>query len=304
MLDKINALIDDDVTDVSVSAANGVWVQRDAGASRSELELSEHEVRQLAINLIDMGGRHIDEANPCVDVRLQDGVRVHAVLAPLSVGGTEISIRVPSLQILNLDDLLRAGVLTATQHSFLAQSVHDRQTIMVTGSAGAGKTTLLAALMSLVRPSERIISIEDVAELRISHPRHVSLETRQANSEGRGEISAAELIRQSLRMRPDRLIIGESRGREVLDMLRAFTTGHSGGGTTLHANSLEDVPVRLDSLGALAGMEPSALARLAHSAIDLIVHIDRLGSDRKLTIGRFELDGEWLAIREITLLDD
>jgi pilus assembly protein CpaF len=296
MLAAINALIDDDVTDVLIGSASGVWLQRATGATRAQLELSEEQARALAVQLIDMGGRHLDDASPCVDVRLGDGVRVHAALTPVSVSGTEISIRLPHRRRLSLDDFVIHGVLTQPQLALLRSAVDSRLTVLISGSAGAGKTTFLGAMMSCIPSTERIITIEDVAELRINHDRRVALETRQANSEGRGAIDIAELIRQSLRMRPDRLVVGECRGAEVVDMLRAFTTGHSGGGSTIHANSLEDVAVRLDSLGALAGITSEAMARLAAAAIDLVVHISQTGSQRQVEIGRVKARGGVLEI--------
>jgi pilus assembly protein CpaF len=296
MLEAINALIDDDVTDVLIGSLSGVWLHRPSGVTRAPLTLTEIQARSLAVQLIDMGGRHLDDASPCVDVRLGDGVRVHAALAPVSVGGTEISIRLPARAPLTLNNFAGNGTLTVAQLALLNAAVDSRLTFLVSGSAGAGKTTLLGALMSSVPMSQRIITIEDVAELRVEHARRVALETRQANSEGRGALDIAELIRQSLRMRPDRLVVGECRGAEVVDMLRAFTTGHSGGGSTIHANSLEEVAVRLDSLGALAGMAPEALARLAAAAVDLVVHIEQDAASRRIRIGRLTVTGGVLEV--------
>lgn len=284
MLDHINALLDDDVTDVFISASSGVWVQRGAVGSRSTLELTEAQTRELAVRLVDWGGRHIDDASPCVDVRLDGGVRVHAALAPVSVRGTEISIRLPTRSVSTLRDWVSSGGMSRDVCERLQRSVAMRETLLISGATGAGKTALLACLMSEAPGEQRIITIEDVAELQIEHPRVVGLEARQPNTDGRGEISIAELVRQSLRMRPERLVVGECRGPEVVDMLRAFTTGHSGGGSTIHANSLGDVAVRLDSLAALAGMSSSALARLAHAAIDLIVHIDVVEGIRQVSL--------------------
>lgn len=284
MLDHINALLDDDVTDVFISASSGVWVQRGAVGSRSTLELTEAQTRELAVRLVDWGGRHIDDASPCVDVRLDGGVRVHAALAPVSVRGTEISIRLPTRSVSTLRDWVSSGAMSRDVCERLQRSVAVRETLLISGATGAGKTALLACLMSEAPGEQRIITIEDVAELQIEHPRVVGLEARQPNTDGRGEISIAELVRQSLRMRPERLVVGECRGPEVVDMLRAFTTGHSGGGSTIHANSLGDVAVRLDSLAALAGMSSSALARLAHAAIDLIVHIDVVEGIRQVSL--------------------
>ena len=286
VLEHINDLIDDTVTDVFVNASTGVWLQRDHHRARADLACTESEVRELAVELVELGGRHIDDASPCVDVRLGGGVRVHAVLAPVSVGGTEVSIRLPRASTLTLNSWMTDGTLTESQVGEFRRLVQQRATFLVSGATGAGKTSFLAALMSEVTHDQRIVTIEDVAELAIAHPRCVRLEARQNNTDGRGEISIAELVRQALRMRPDRLVVGECRGVEVVDMLRAFTTGHSGGGSTIHASSLSDVAIRLDSLAALAGMMPDAMARLAVSAIDVVVHIDHDEGVRRLACAR------------------
>lgn len=299
MLKEINALIDDSVTDVFVNASTGVWLQRDHDRERATVTLSESSVRDLAVGLIELGGRHIDDATPCVDVRLGGGVRVHAVLAPISVGGTEVSIRLPRASTLTLDAWTADGTITMVQLAKLKQWIDQRSTFLICGATGAGKTALLAALMSEVVTNQRIVTIEDVAELHIRHPRCVRLETRQHNADGRGEISIAELVRQALRMRPDRLVVGECRGAEVVDMLRAFTTGHSGGGSTIHASSLTDVAVRLDSLAALAGMKPASMARLAPSAIDVVVHLSYDAGVRSVTFARLINDHGVLRAVEI-----
>ncbi|WP_369962069.1 TadA family conjugal transfer-associated ATPase [Leifsonia sp. EB34] len=247
-----------------------------------------HAARRLATRLIATGGRHIDEATPFVDVRLPGGVRVHAVLPPISTGGTLLSIRVPSPSALTLDDLVRARSLTSAGAEQLRAAVAARTNILVTGAAGAGKTTLLAAVLAHAPPAERIVLIEDVAELRIPHPHVVGLQTRQPNLEGAGGVGLRRLVREALRMRPDRLVLGECRGEEVADLLSALNTGHDGGAGTLHANSLADVPARMEALGALAGMDDIATARQTISAIGLIVQVERSGDRRRVAgFGRF-----------------
>jgi pilus assembly protein CpaF len=298
----LNSLIDDEVTDLFISGRNGVWVRRRRGIEQASVSITENDVRNLAVALIDAGGRHIDDANPCVDVRLGDGVRVHAVLSPVSVGGTEISIRVPARIPLDLNELVASSELGAVQRRFLETAVASGLTFLVTGSTGSGKTTLLAALMSCVPVDERIITIEDVAELRITHPRVVALEARQPNTEGLGGVGVVELIRQSLRMRPDRLVVGECRGADVVDMLRAFTTGHGGGGSTLHANALEEVPIRILSLAALSGLGSAAISLLARAAIDVVVHIDTRAEGRTLHFGRFVNESDGLRVEEFSEL--
>ncbi|TDW30592.1 TadA family conjugal transfer-associated ATPase [Cryobacterium psychrophilum] len=285
------------VTDLFVNGESGLWADVGTGLEReSDWRCSEAEARQLAVRLIALGGRHLDEASPCVDVRLAEGIRVHAVLPPASSSGTLISVRLPRRERLSLADLSAAGLLgrepaASAVLERLRLAVADRENLLVTGAAGTGKTTLLAALLGEAPPGERIVVIEDVAELRVAHPHVVGLEARQANLEGAGRIGLEALVREALRMRPDRLVLGECRGAEVRDLLTALNTGHDGGAGTLHANSLEDVAARLEALGALAGMSAEAVARQTVSAIGLVLHLERYGARRLLTrMGRFELD--------------
>jgi pilus assembly protein CpaF len=276
---------DPTVTDVFANGPAGVWVDRGAGLARVPLVLSERRLRELAVRLVSLGGRHIDEASPCVDARLEGGIRVHAVLPPISPRGTLLSIRLPSDTRVPVTD------------PRLLELVASRSNLLITGAAGSGKTTLLAALLSCAAPTERIVAIEDVAELRVDHPHFVSLEARQANLEGVGEVSLARLLREALRMRPDRLVLGECRGAEVRELLSALNTGHDGGAGTLHANSLADVPARLEALGALAGMSDVAVARQAVSAIGAVVHLVRDASGRRVqAIGRLTITGGRLGV--------
>jgi len=254
---------DASVTDVFCNGPGEVWVDHGNGLVRVPLRLTEARLRELAVGLVGLGGRHVDEASPTVDTRLEGGIRVHAVLPPISPTGTLLSIRIP------------AQARMAVTDERLLRLVETRANILITGAGGSGKTTLLAALLSHASPTERIVAIEDVAELRVDHPHFVSLEARQANLEGAGEVSLSRLLREALRMRPDRLVLGECRGAEVRELLSALNTGHDGGAGTLHANSLADVPARLEALGALAGMSEVAVARQAVSAIGAVVHLDR-----------------------------
>ncbi len=277
------------MTDVFCNGAGEVWVDRGEGLVRVPLVLSEERLRSLAVRLVSLGGRHIDEAAPTVDARLEGGIRVHAVVPPISPQGTLLSIRLPSLTRIPVDD------------DRLLALVEARANLLITGAAGSGKTTLLAALLSHAAPTERIVAIEDVSELRVDHPHFVSLEARQANLEGVGEVSLARLLREALRMRPDRLVLGECRGAEVRELLSALNTGHDGGAGTLHANSLADVPARLEALGALAGMSEVAVARQAVSAIGAVVHLSRVSTgsttERRVeAIGRFSIVDGRLAI--------
>ncbi|MGX1792907.1 TadA family conjugal transfer-associated ATPase [Microbacterium sp. NPDC055312] len=292
---------DAEVTDIFVNGADGLYVDRGRGAERVPAwRASEREVRDLAVALVAAGGRHLDDQSPCVDVRLASGIRVHAVLAPVSVTGTALSVRIPRVLGADLDALAATGTFTGAQRAWLAQLVRDRANVLITGGTGTGKTTLLAALLSHVGAGERIVTIEDVAELRPRHPHHVSLEARQANLEGAGRITLAMLVRESLRMRPDRLVVGECRGEEVRELLTALNTGHDGGAGTLHASGLADVPARMEALGALAGMDATALARQVVSAFTIVLHLERStdGRRRIAHAGRFVLRGDRLAMQE------
>ena len=302
-LAPFGAYLDDpDVTDLFVNGADGLFVDRGAGVvSAREWRATEEEVRDLAVALIGAGGRHIDDASPCVDVRLEGGVRVHAVLPPIAPEGTVLSIRVPRIDVATLDDLARAGMFGDSVRHRLGEAIAGRVNLLISGAAGAGKTTLLAALLAEAPAHERIVTIEDVAELRIAHPHHVRLEARQPNIEGSGGIGLARLVREALRMRPDRLVVGECRGDEVRELLSALNTGHDGGAGTVHANSLHDVPARLEALGALAGLDDRALARQAASGIGLVLHVERgaNGARRIASAGHPVVDaGGRLAIEE------
>ncbi|MBO0979940.1 TadA family conjugal transfer-associated ATPase [Microbacterium sp. SD291] len=293
---------DEGVTDIFVNGAAGLFVDRGHGTEPvPEWSASEREVRDLAVALVGLGGRHLDDQAPCVDVRLDSGIRVHAVLAPVSTSGTALSIRVPRVRAADLDALAALGAFDGRQQTWLEGLVAERANILITGGTGTGKTTLLSALLSAASPAERIVTIEDVAELRPRHPHHVALEARQANLEGAGGISLARLVRESLRMRPDRLVVGECRGEEVRELLTALNTGHDGGAGTLHASGLRDVPARMEALGALAGMDATALARQVVSAFTIVLHLDREpgGRRRIAQAGAFSLAGDRLGIEEV-----
>ena len=294
---------DEAVTDIFVNGAGGLFVDRGAGAqSVPAWRAAEREVRDLAVALVALGGRHLDDQAPCVDVRLAGGIRVHAVLAPVATGGTAISVRVPRVRAADLPALAALGVVTAAQQAWLEDRVADRANLLITGGTGTGKTTLLSALLSHVPAHERIVTIEDVAELAPRHPHHVDLEARQQNLEGAGGIGLSRLVRESLRMRPDRIVVGECRGEEVRELLTALNTGHDGGAGTLHASSLADVPARMEALGALAGMDAAALARQTVSAFHWVLHLHRGGDGirRIHAVGRFTLAGERLGIEEVS----
>ncbi|CAN5401309.1 hypothetical protein BH10ACT6_BH10ACT6_15480 [soil metagenome] len=280
------------VTDVFVNPDGSVWCDRGAGASAvGGIRIPPEEARELAVRLIAVGGRHADEATPCVDVRLGAGVRVHVVLPPVTSGGVAISIRLQRAVPIGLDELAADSFFSVVPLDEVLGLVQRRANLLITGAGGSGKTTLLGALLARAAPGERIVVLEDVAELRIAHPHVVALESRQANLDGAGAIALDRLVREALRMRPDRLVIGECRGAEVRELLSALNTGHDGGAGTLHANSLADVPARLEALAGIAGLSVEGMSRQAVSAFDAVLHVERTPAGRRLAaIGRLELD--------------
>ncbi|MGN6272394.1 MAG: TadA family conjugal transfer-associated ATPase [Protaetiibacter sp.] len=267
---------DPEVTDVFLNPDGTVWIDRGSGAHVVPgLRVPAGEARELAVRLVAAGGRHLDEATPAADVRLGDGIRVHGVLPPVSPDAAVLSIRLPRAAPLGLDALAAGGLFTRVPRELVDELVIRRANVLVTGAGGSGKTTLLGAMLSSAPIGERIVVIEDVSELPVTHPHLVRLEARQPNLEGAGAIGVERLVREALRMRPDRLVVGECRGAELRELLTALNTGHDGGAGTLHANSLGDVPARLEALGALAGWSVEALARQAVSAIDAVLHLER-----------------------------
>ncbi|MEJ7689535.1 MAG: TadA family conjugal transfer-associated ATPase [Nocardioidaceae bacterium] len=264
------------VTDVLVNGPQDVWIDVGRGLERTGVTFVDDDaVRRLAQRLASSAGRRLDDASPYVDVRLRDGTRFHAVLAPLSRPGTCLSLRVPARRAMTLDELVAAGSTTEAGAALLLDLVRSRLAFLISGGTGSGKTTLLAALLSYVDEHERVVLVEDASELRPRHPHVVSLEARQANVEGVGEIGLRELVRQALRMRPDRLVVGEVRGAEVVDLLAALNTGHEGGCGTVHANSARDVPARLEALAVAAGLPRDAVHAQLASALQAVVHLRR-----------------------------
>lgn len=275
-----------DLRDILVNCRDGrgeVWIDRGRGLERVDpLEPSLEAVRQVAVQLISAGGRHLDELHPYANVRLGHGIRVHAMLEPIVQEGVALSIRFPSSFMRSLTELRHGGLCNETTEQALRRAVRSKENLLITGATGSGKTTLLAALLSEVPPNERILSIEDVQELHIRHPHHVALESRQANTEGMGRVTLDELLTEALRMRPDRIVVGECRGAELRTLMMALNTGHDGGAGTLHANSVHDVPARLEALGMLGGLTPQTLARQAASAFGLVIHLERTRSGHRI----------------------
>ncbi|MGA9748957.1 MAG: TadA family conjugal transfer-associated ATPase [Nocardioides sp.] len=266
----------DGVTDVLVNGSAAVYVDRGSGLELTGVRFPDDDaVRRLAQRLAAGAGRRLDDAAPFVDLRLADGTRFHAVLAPLARPGTTISLRVPRRKVFTLPELVAAGTLDANAARLLRHMVEARLSFLVSGGTGTGKTTLLSALLSLVDPGDRLVLVEDASELRPDHPHVLGLETRPANIEGAGAVPMRDLVRQALRMRPDRLVVGEVRGAEVVDLLAALNTGHDGGCGTLHANSARDVPARLEALGMAAGLPQAAVHSQVASAVDAVIHLRR-----------------------------
>jgi pilus assembly protein CpaF len=280
-------LADPDVTDVLVNGADAVWVDRGCGLEPAGVRFRDDAaVRRLAQRLAAPSGRRLDDAQPWVDARLPDGVRLHAVLWPVAPGGTCLSLRVPRRTAFTLDELVAAGSTPADGAALLARIVTARVAFLVTGGTGTGKTTLLAALLSLVDPRDRVLLVEDAGELAPVHPHVVRLEAQPPNVEGAGAVTLRDLVRQALRMRPDRLVVGEVRGAEVVDLLAALNTGHDGGCGTLHANSAADVPARLEALAGVAGLDRAALHSQLAAGLRVVVHLVRHPGDGRRRVAQ------------------
>jgi pilus assembly protein CpaF len=287
------------VTDVLVNGPEEVWVDRGAGLERTGLRFADEDaVRRLAVRLATAAGRRLDDGVPWVDAGLPDGTRLHAVLPPIADGGTCLSLRVLRRCSLDVGELARAGVFPAGSERILRGLVSARAAFLVTGGTGSGKTTLLSALLGLVPASERLVICEDAPELTPDHPHVVRLVGRPANVEGAGEVTLRDLVRQALRMRPDRVVVGEVRGAEVVDLLAALNTGHDGGSGTLHANRPAEVPARLEALGVAAGMDRAAVHSQAAAGLDAVVHLRRTPAGRRVEeIAVVRREGEFVTVQ-------
>ena len=282
-LGPLHTLAAEGVSDILVNPDGSVWVDSAHGLERTDLTLTASEARALATRLASLGNRRLDDAMPWTDAQLPGNLRFHGMLPPLSAGGASISLRRAAALPFSLKALEASGTLTPSGRALVEAIIHARLSFLVSGGTGSGKTTLLGAMLGAVDPRERVIIVEDATELRPAHPHVVHLQARHANAEGMGEINLATLIRQCLRMRPDRIVVGECRGEDIRELLQALNTGHEGGCGTLHANTAADVPARLEALGALAGLDPLALASQALSAITVVLHMHRSLDGRALS---------------------
>jgi pilus assembly protein CpaF len=276
------------VTDVLVNAPDEVWIDRGHGLERAPVRFPDDAaVRRLAQRLASRAGARLDDALPYADAVLADGTRLHAVLPPLAAHPT-ISMRVLARRRLEVDELVSRGTMPQAVAELLRAVIRARLAFVIAGGTGTGKTTLLGALLGTAPPTDRLLLIEDAPELVVAHPHVVRLMTRGANVEGAGSIGQRELVRQALRMRPDRLVVGEFRGAEMVELIVALNTGHEGSAATLHANSAGDVPARFTALGALAGLPAAAVTSLVASAIDVVVQLRR-GRDGNRVVSEIAL---------------
>ena len=302
-------LDDDGVSEIMVNGLSNIYVERNGKLVRTQSQfLTEAHLRQVIERIVSKIGRRIDESSPMVDARLPDGSRVNAVIPPLAVDGPSLTIRKFSKDALGVEDLVSFGTLSPMSVDFLSASVRGRLNVLVSGGTGTGKTTLLNVLSNFIPEAERIVTIEDAVELQLRQDHLVRLESRPANVEGKGQITIRDLVRNSLRMRPDRVIIGECRGGEALDMLQAMNTGHDGSLSTLHANGPRDALARLETLCLMAGMDlpVRAIREQISSAVDLLVHVSRLrdGTRRVTHVSEVVgMEGETISLADIYTFD-
>lgn len=275
-------LRDREITDILVNAPDAVWIERNGHLQRTGTVFRDDAtVRRLAQRLAAQAGRRLDDASPCVDAVLPNGVRLHAVLPPVAARGTLISLRVPPRRVFTLDGLVAAEMLTPLGARLLSALARRRVSFLISGGTGTGKTTLLGTMVGLVPRQERLVLVEDCSEAVIRHPHVVRLQSRTANQEGIGGIGLGVLVRQALRMRPDRVVVGEVRGVEVCDLLKAMNTGHEGGCATVHANGVEDVPARVEALASPAGLARAAVHAQLAAAVRLVLHLERGNGGRR-----------------------
>jgi pilus assembly protein CpaF len=298
-------LSDESISEVMVNGPDKIWVERQGRLSETSLRFNDDShLRRIINKMVAQVGRRIDESSPMVDARLPDGSRVNAIIPPLSLSGPLITIRKFHQKRFDLDELMRIGTLSSESVEFLTRCIEAQLNILISGGTGTGKTTLLNALSAAIPDWERIVTIEDAAELQLSQRHVLRLEGRQKNIEGEGEVTIRDLVRNSLRMRPDRIIVGEVRGAESLDMLQAMNTGHDGSLSTVHANSPRDALSRVETMVLMAGFELPlrAIRGQISSALDLVVHLDRLedGSRRVTSITEVQrMESEIITLQDI-----
>ena len=287
-------LADDSITEIMVNRFDEIYLERSGRLERhSSIFTSDRAVLGVIERIVAPIGRRIDESSPMVDARLKDGSRVNAIIPPLAIKGPTLTIRKFSRRALTADDLIGYAALSAEMAEFMRMAVLYRKNIIISGGTGSGKTTLLNVLSNFIPDGERVITIEDAAELRLSHSHLINLEARPANAEGRGQVAIRDLVKNALRMRPDRIVVGECRGGEALDMLQAMNTGHEGSLTTLHANTPRDALARLETLVLMAGMDLplTAIRDQVVSAVDIIIQQARLADGRRVITGIVEVTG-------------
>ena len=309
-LGPLEALLNDDtITEIMVNGADTIYVEQKGKLTRSPVTFDdEAHLRRVIDRIVSKVGRRIDESSPLVDARLMDGSRVNAIIPPLAVSGSTLTIRKFSRDALGVNDLIGFGTMTPDMADLLRACVQARLNILVSGGTGTGKTTLLNVLSSFIPSNERIITIEDAVELQLQQDHLVRLESRPANVEGRGEVTIRDLVKNSLRMRPDRIVVGECRGAEALDMLQAMNTGHDGSLSTVHANAPRDAIARLETLVLMAGMDLPlrAIREQITSAVDLIVQITRLRDGTRRVVAVTEvhgMEGQTVTLQDIFLFD-
>ena len=296
---------DDTVTEIMVNGPHDIWIERQGRLYPTTIQFNdESHLRRIINKMVAQVGRRIDEASPMVDARLPDGSRVNAIIPPLSLSGPLVTIRKFSRRRLDLQDMIRLGTLSTETVEFLERCVHAELNILISGGTGTGKTTLLNALSSAIPEQDRIVTIEDSAELRLNQKHVLRLESRPQNIEGEGEITIRELLRNSLRMRPDRIVVGEVRGPEALDMLQAMNTGHEGSLSTVHANGPRDALSRIETMVLMAGYElpVRAIRQQVSSALDLVVHLERVedGTRRVTSIAEVQrMESEVITMQEL-----
>ena len=287
-------LADPDVSDILVNNSSTVYVERFGKLSRADVVFrDDNHLLQIIERIVSKVGRRIDESSPYVDARLPDGSRVNAIIPPLALDGPALSIRRFGVEPLKIGDLIRFGTLDSKMERILEGAVRTRHNILISGGTGTGKTTMLNVLSEYIPSSERILTIEDSAELHLKQDHVVRLETRPANIEGRGEVTQRDLVKNALRMRPDRIVLGEVRGGEALDMLQAMNTGHDGSLSTIHSNSTRDAMARLETMVLMSGMElpERAIREQISSAINIVIQLVRFNDGTRKIVKLSEVNG-------------